>query len=285
MRPSRDFGARSGTVPSPLGTCGHPQRAHLSDYVTALSLCLRTAPLRSPQVPDSMPTSPRNCVTSPARDSDMATSRVLTHDKHTELELEPPVALVVANGIEKGLRIGSPPQTLDTTGAPGVRRAFMSATRAHRVRCPPVQRFPFRFLGKWVMTRGSVWVVLRCPKEEQDRPSESLLHLCLVCIQHGIKGEGEGGGKAGGVPQGWSCLTDVGLPLLPYFFIAFGQVFGTADYLECCEMTTYFLFGGPGGGGQAMKSCRSSHIRWHSRNVSESRSRAAQCYDCPTRRL
>ena len=41
----------------------------------------------------------------------------------------------------------------------------------------------------------------------------------------------------------------------------------------------YFL----GGGGQAMISCRSLLIRRHSRNLSESRIRAIQCYDCPTR--
>ena len=36
--------------------------------------------------------------------------------------------------------------------------------------------------------------------------------------------------------------------------------------------------------GQAMMSCRSLLITRHSRNLSESRIRAAQCYDCPTKR-
>ena len=39
-----------------------------------------------------------------------------------------------------------------------------------------------------------------------------------------------------------------------------------------------------GGGGQAMMNCRSLLIRRHSRNLSESRTRAVQCYDCPTTR-
>ena len=45
-----------------------------------------------------------------------------------------------------------------------------------------------------------------------------------------------------------------------------------------------YIFSGGGGGVQAMISCRSSLTRRHSRNLSESRIRAAQCYGYAIRR-